>query len=88
MVTEYFIPNAFLVSIKRKEKRLAFNYFVNFLDGWNTAAFPRTLEHLFNFVIGKMTGSDFKDEGCPFRRNIFARSPAEMVSAKPGSAPT
>ena len=50
---------------------------VRYLYNWN-----------FTFVKGNMTGSDFKDEWCPFRRNHFARSSAEMVSAEHGSAPT
>jgi hypothetical protein len=35
-----------------------------------------------------MTGSDFKDEWCPFTRDHFAHSSAQVVSTKLGSTST
>ena len=42
----------------------------------------------FTLIIGNMTRSGFQNKWCPFRRNLFARSSAQVVSAKLGSAPT
>jgi len=89
MVTEYFISILFLVSIIGKKERLVLNYLINFLDGRAYAAgFPGTLEPLLNFIMNSMTQLGFKNEWCPFSRNLFARSSAKRVSTKLGSAST
>ena len=42
----------------------------------------------FTFIMNSMTQLGFKNEWCPFSRNLFARSSAKRVSTKLGSTST